>query len=144
METKELDKLMPKPSAWKNLSPCHEYQLILCKKRDPSSAKRIAQRIKSLKCNNAHNWTSSCSFPSLTLFYTIFPITHSTGITEENVDSFYPHPKLFFCSPFIQVHICYTVIWNTIKIVASQGDEEKLLLGRVKMWALHLHLCINA
>ena len=32
LETKDLDKLMAMPSAWKNLSPCHEYQLILCKK----------------------------------------------------------------------------------------------------------------
>ena len=39
LETKDFDKLVAKPSVQKKLSPCHEYQLMLCKKRDPSSAK---------------------------------------------------------------------------------------------------------
>ena len=45
----------------KNLSLCHEYQK--AKSGIHLQQRGVAQRIKSLRCNNAHNWTSSCSFP---------------------------------------------------------------------------------
>ena len=106
---------------------------------DPSSAKRSCTVAKSLRCNNAHNWTSSFS-PQLTLF---LQLCTALKTLKKSVASVYP-PKRDTRLELISMtrwRNCFEAEWKSGPEIRIDGDQEKPLW--VKIQALRLHVCIK-